>query len=358
VSHETATPAEAEPLLPAPRPGRRDELLRWLLDLGLRVSLRFSPRPAVFLIRRAFASGGGTTGRILDRHAPTAGLDVLVDEPYGSGPDELLDVVRPAGTTAALPLVVWIHGGAWVGGTKDELRGFGRIVANLGYVVALPRYSLAPERRYPTPLRQLMAALAYLQAKTARYGLDPGRIVIGGDSAGAQLAAQLATIVTTPGYGEAVGVAPTIDAGELRGVVLACGPYDLELARHAGSETGRRLIDAVLWAYTGRRNPMDDPAFAGWSITDNLTASFPPALITAGNADPLRAHSELLAERLSTVGADVETQFFPSDHEPPLGHEYQFNLDLADAQAFLDRLTGFLARRLDPEPSTSGTLAP
>src|SRR5262249_50932199 len=161
--------------------------------------------------------------------------------------------------------------------------------------VALPRYSLAPEHHYPTPLRQLMAALAYLRANGARYGLDPGRIVIGGDSAGAQITAQLASLVTTPGYADGVGVPSTISPGELRAVALACGPYALGLARHASSGAGRRLIDAVLWAYAGTRNPVSNPALSGWSVTDHLTPAFPPALITVGNADPLRAHSELLA---------------------------------------------------------------
>jgi len=316
----------------------------------------FSPRPAVFVIRRAFAAGGGTTGRILDRHAPAHGIDVVVDEPYGDEPDALVDVIRPTGVAGRLPLVVWVHGGAWVGGSKDELRGFGRIVASLGYVVALPRYSLAPEHHYPTPLRQLMAALGFLQANAEQHGLNPTRIVIGGDSAGAQITAQLASLVTTPGYAEALGVPSTIRPDDLLGVVLACGPYDLELARSAGSPTGRRLIDAVLWAYGGTRNPDSNPAFSAWSVTDHLTTAFPPALITVGNADPLRAHSELLAERLIAQGVEVDTLFFRPEHEPPLGHEYQFDLDLVDARAFLDRLAAFLARRLDGP--ASGTLAP
>ncbi|MGH2555680.1 MAG: hypothetical protein ACRDHO_08195 [Actinomycetota bacterium] len=65
-----------------------------------------------------------------------------------------------------------------------------------------------------------------------------------------------------------------------------------------------------------------------------------------GNVDPLRPHSELLAEKLRAVGAEAETSFFPDDHRPPLGHEYQFDLDTDEGELFLERLLMFLRQRL------------
>jgi acetyl esterase/lipase len=79
---------------------------------------------------------------------------------------------------------------------------------------------------------------------------------------------------------------------------------------------------------------------------DHVTSAYPPTLITAGNADPLRSHSESLVERLRAVGTDPETVFFARDHRPPLGHEYQFDLDGDAGRLFLDRTLGFLRRRL------------
>jgi acetyl esterase/lipase len=293
----------------------------------------------VILIRRVFAAGGAATARALEPHTPS-GIDVLADERYGDGPDELLDVLRPAGVDGPLPVVLWVHGGGWVGGSKEELRGWLALIASHGYAVAAPRYSLAPEQRYPTPARQIMRALRHLQDGAGRLGLDPGRLVLAGDSAGAQLAAQAAALVTTPGYADAVGVEPTVDAGQLRGVVLACGPYDLDLLGAGGS----RLVDAVGWAYSGRRRYRDDPLFATLSVARHVGAAFPPALITVGDADPLRPHSELLAERLRAAGVETETVFFPAGHDPPLGHEYQFDLDTDAGRLFLDRMLAFLAR--------------
>ncbi len=316
-----------------------------IADATLRASLLVTPRPAALLLRRAFAAGGARTARGLAAHAPD-GVSSLVDERYGDEPDMLLDVHRPAGAGAALPALVWVHGGGWVGGSKEELADYFRLIASHGYAVVAPRYSLAPGRRYPTPTRQAMRALAHVQAEAEQLGIDPTRIALGGDSAGAQIAAQLGALVTTPRYANAVGIAPTLAADRLRGLVLACGPYDLALAGSAASPEGRRFLTTVLWAYSGRRRFLDDPHFATFSVGDHLSPAFPPALITVGNADPLRAHSELLVERLRAHGVEPETVFFAADREPPLGHEYQFDLDTDAGRLFLERLLAFLAARL------------
>jgi acetyl esterase/lipase len=315
------------------------------MSLVLRVSLLFSPRPAVLLLRQLFTAGGAAVARGLEAHTPT-NVTALVDERYGGDPDEVLDVYRPAGFQGALPTVVWVHGGGWIAGSKEELAGYFKLIASKGYAVIGPRYSLAPKKRYPRATTQIMQVLQHLQSNAERLQLDPARIVIAGDSAGAQLTAQVAALVTAPEYADAVGVDPTIRADQLRGVVLACGPYDLVRLAAGNTPVGTRLVQAVLWAYSGKRKFLEDREFATFSLTDYVTAAFPPALITVGNADPLRTHSELLAAKLRKNGAEPDTLFFPADYEPPLGHEYQFTLDTDAAQLFLDRLLGFLQRQL------------
>lgn len=321
-----------------------ERILRAVLPLALRVSRWVSPRPAALLMRRVFAIDGARTAETLDRHAP-ADVVALVDERYGDEPDMLLDVYRPQSATAPLPLLLWVHGGGFVGGSKEELAGYLKLLARDGYVVVGPRYSLAPEHRYPTPPRQMMQALDYLSSNAERLLIDPDRIALAGDSAGAHIAAQLAALVTSPGYSAAVGINPVITSAQLLGVVLACGPYDLGVARQS-IEAGTHFVQIVLWAYMGKRHFLADPAAVTWSLTDNLTASFPPTLVTVGSADPLRPHSELLVEKLRAHGVTVETVFHPDDHQPPLGHEYQFDLDTDPGRLFLDRARAFLRQHL------------
>jgi acetyl esterase len=335
--------------------GDRDRrLVRWCAGAAVRASLLISPWPAALLVRKVFAASGAKLAAALDEHAPATVLG-LIDERYGADPDMFLDVFRPAATTAPLPLVVWVHGGGFVGGSKEELAGYFKLLASNGFAVAALRYSLAPGHRYPTPLRQLMQALQYLQANAGRLVIDPDRIALAGDSAGAHIAAQAGALVTTPGYADAVGITATVSSAQLRGLVLACGPYDLQLGRHPSSPAGHLFMQIALQSYSGKRRFLDDPAFAAWSITDNVSPAFPPALITVGNADPLRPHSELLARKLRTQGAEIETLFFPASHQPPLDHEYQFDLDTDAGKLFLDRMLTFLRQRFTAPPQSLGT---
>jgi len=128
--------------------------------------------------------------------------------------------------------------------------------------------------------------------------------------------------------------------------VLPCGPYDVGLARDPGSEFRRCFLQVVLWAYSGRRHFLDDPTFATLSVTDNVSARFPPVLITVGNVDPLRARPGLFVSKLRAIGAEPETLLFPDDHQPALNREYQFDLDTPDGQLFLRHVRGFLRQHL------------
>ncbi len=334
----------------ASRGGAGERVKRWCAGIAVRASLVVTPRLAARLMRRAFAAAGSLSAQELEKHAPP-GVVALTDERYGGEDDMLLDVFRPADAAGPLPLVLWVHGGGWVSGSKDGLTSYLKLIASHGYVVAGPGYSLAPEHQYPTPPRQMMQALEYLQVNADRYQIDPDRIAIGGDSAGAQIAAQLGAIVTTPGYAAAVGVPPVITAAQLRGLVLACGRYDLGLAEQVCTGADRRYMKTIMWAYSGTRHYLRDPFFATFSVANHVTPAFPPAFITVGNGDPLRPLSELLADKLCAQGIEPETLFFPTAHLPLLGHEYQFDLDAPEGQLFLERMLAFLQRRLvEPAP--------
>jgi acetyl esterase/lipase len=171
--------------------------------------------------------------------------------------------------------VVWVYGGGGLGGSKEELAGYLKVLASYGYAVVGPRHALAPEHRYPAPTSHVMLALGHPRDNAERLRLDPDRTVLAGDSARAQIAAQV-------GLRGSGGRAPS--------------PQD----RAVG-----------LSAYSGRRRFLQDAAFATCSVTNHLTPTFPPTLLTVGNADPLRPHSELLDELLRAQGLEPETLFSP-----------------------------------------------
>jgi acetyl esterase/lipase len=78
------------------------------------------------------------------------------------------------------------------------------------------------------------------------------------------------------------------------------------------------------------------------SVNRHVTAEYPPAFVSAGNADPLAPQSVLMAGAIAGKGVSVDTLFFPAGHSPSLPHEYQFNLDEAAGREALERLAAFL----------------
>lgn len=169
-------------------------------------------------------------------HVPD-GVAGIVDQQFGPSEVERLDVWFPEGTAKALPTVVWVHGGGWVSGDKSDVAPYLKILAGHGFTVIGVNYALAPGTKYPAPVRQANAALAYVLDNAARLHVDPGTIVLAGDSAGAQIAGQLEIATTTPGYAKALGLVPAV--GTLAGMILNCGPYDpAELTAHSSGILG------------------------------------------------------------------------------------------------------------------------
>lgn len=315
-----------------------------LLALAVVLAWRVTPWPSALLIRHAFDRDAIAAN---DRLAPLVppGLRETLDLPYLPGdPDARLDLYLPPEGAGPFPVVVWVHGGAWISGSKDYISNYLRLIAARGYAVVGIDYAIAPGAKYPTPVVQTNAVLAYLAAEGAQLGIDPTRIVLAGDSAGAQIAAQTAITLTDPAYAERTGLAPQIDGAALRGLVLHCGGHDARGLKLEGAFGA--FLRTVLWSYLGTRDIAADPRLADFSIPPNLHAGLPAIFISAGNADPLEPQSRAVAERAGQLGVPVDALFFPKDHVPPLGHEYQFDLTteagqeaFARTMAFLDRVT-------------------
>ena len=307
-------------------------------------ALKFSPWPSVLLIRYAFAKDTASRTLVLEKHQPADVVESR-DQRYAAGEDARLDVFFPsmaARSGQALPTIVWIHGGAFVYGSKSDVAGYLRILAARGYTTVGIDYSIAPSEKYPTPVKQANEALAFLVRNAARYHVDTARLFLAGDSAGAQIAAQLAAIISDPRYAASVGISPSIPRTQLRGIALFCGVYDLSAIKLDGQFGG--FIRTVSWSYFGSKNLTDDPRLAEFAVNRQLTPAFPPAFISVGNADPLAPQSALMAAAMRNQGVTVDSLFFPADYNPPLVHEYHFNLDQAAASEALARLNAFFDR--------------
>lgn len=329
---------------------RHTKLAKWLMGISIGILLlviltwaafTFSPWPNSMLIRDAFDKNGAKVAAALEKHIP-AGVTEIQNQQYRpNDKDGYLDVFYPENTSTALPTVVWVHGGAWVSGDKNEVDNYLKILASHGYTVIGVDYSIAPEHRYPLPLTQVNDALNYLQNNADRLHIDTNNIVLAGDSAGSQIVAQMANIITSPAYADEVGIKPTLASQKLKGMLLNCGAYDLALPDYNG-EFGK-FLHTVLWAYSGKKDFLKDPTLKQASVVNYVTSAFPPAFITAGNADPLEPQSQEFAKKLTSLGVPVSTLFYPANHQPQLPHEYQFDLDTEDGTKAMDTMLAFLS---------------
>ncbi|HUL93886.1 MAG TPA: alpha/beta hydrolase [Burkholderiales bacterium] len=308
-------------------------------------AFKLSPWPSALAIRAAFDKDATTASQALAKHVPP-GVSSRLNERYDADPDARLDVFYPSeleNGERALTTVVWVHGGGWISGSKNQIANYLKILAGKGYTVVGVDYSVAPGKTYPTPLRQVNAALAYLQREAKRLHVDASRFVLAGDSGGAHIAAQVANLVSAPAYAAALGIAPSIGRPQLRGTILYCGGYDFGKINLDGAFG--EFMRTVLWSYFGRKDYAAHPLYATASVIGFLTPDFPPAFISVGNADPLAPQSRALAETLAARGVRVDTLFFSDDTAPALAHEYQFNLDSASGRLALERSLKFLAER-------------
>ncbi|WP_091227036.1 alpha/beta hydrolase [Microbacterium sp. 3J1] len=302
-----------------------------------------TPWPSAMLIRSVFTQGGEATAAEMDAHVPDTALTEQLDVAYSDGgADTTMDVFAPASATAPLPTVVWIHGGAWISGEKENVDPYMRILAAEGYTTIAVNYTIGPEGVYPLAVHQLNDALAYIDEHAEELGVDPNQIVLAGDSAGGQLASQMATLITSPDYAAIMDIEPSLEASQVVATILNCGVYDLAALARLDGIAGWGLKSAM-WAYSGTKTWAEDSTGATMSTIDWVTADFPTTYISGGNGDGLTwLQSIPMAQRLEELGVDVTTLFWPAPHEPALPHEYQFHLDMPDARTALQKTIEFL----------------
>lgn len=308
-----------------------------------------TPWPSAMLIRSVFERGGAETAAEMERHQPDVAITETLGIPYAPG--LTLDVFTVAEPGEVLPVIVWVHGGAWISGSSADVDPYLRILASEGYTTVGVDYTLGPEAEYPTAVEELVAALGYLEENAADLRIDPTRIVLAGDSAGAQLASQLALLTTNDRYAQILGIEPSLSPDQLVGVILNCGVYDLEaMAKLSGLVAWG--FQVALWSYTGTKSWSTSYEGATMSTIDFLTADFPPTYISGGNGDGLTWMQSIpMSTALQSAGVPVTELFWPARHEPALPHEYQFKLDTPEAQVALDATITWLAETV-PAAST------
>jgi acetyl esterase len=209
-------------------------------------------------------------------------------------------IVKPAGATGVLPVVLYIHGAGWVFGnahTHDRL--VRELAVGAGAAVVFPEYDLSPEARYPVAIEQNYTVARWIVAEGADRGLDTTRIAVAGDSVGGNMAAALTLMAKERAdvhLAAQVLFYPVTDAS------FDTGSY------HQFAEGYFLRRDGMQWfwdQYTTDPAQRAEITASPLRATTEQLAGLPQALVITGEADVLRDEGEAYADKLRAAGVEV-----------------------------------------------------
>lgn len=223
--------------------------------------------------------------------------DILVPGPAGNLP---VRVYHPSPGTP-LPLLIYYHGGGWVIGNIEVVDKPARALANASQcVVAATQYRLAPETKFPGPVEDCYAVTSWLAEHAGEVGADAGKLVVGGDSAGGNLAAAVALMSRDRG-------GPEI-AYQLLIYPVTAPARGTQFDSYRDNADGYLLTrgsmewfwDHYLASPEDGNNPYASPLKA------SDLSGLPPAMVITAEFDPLRDEGSAYADRLQEAGVQVK----------------------------------------------------
>ena len=262
----------------------------------------------------------------------------------GGGRELRCDVYTPPGEVKNAPGVVLVHGGGWRQGDRSQLRGYGITFGRRGYVCVAPEYRLTPESPWPAQIEDVKAAIRWTRANATKLGIDPDRIAIEGNSAGAHLALLAAGTVGVDAL-EGDGGNPGVSTD----VCAAIGVYAPTLLWHGEHVKGGVPMAAIDTAAVAEVAQQASPV-------SHVRADYPPTMLIHGTTDtvvPPKA-SLLMYEALVEAGVPVELHMYAEqphgfDAAPDFGKQCS-----AEMLLFLDR---YVRDRAAADGGTGGVRA-
>lgn len=223
-----------------------------------------------------------------------ASADFSIAGPGGPIP---LRLYRPKGSAAGaqLPALVFFHGGGWVLGDIETHDPLCRLLANRsGCAVVSVDYRLAPEHKFPAAVEDAVAVTRYLAAQGEALGIDGGRLALGGDSAGGNLATVVALTLRDAG-------GPPL---RLQLMLYPATDFAMDTPSHSEFANGYMLTRERMqyFADSYLRSPRDVSDWRASPLQAKDLSRLPPAFIMTASHDPLRDEGKAYADRLNAAG--------------------------------------------------------
>ena len=226
------------------------------------------------------------------------------------GEDEkwnLLDLYLPKNVSGKLPVLINIHGGGWVYGTKETYQFYGLGMAKRGFAFVNPNYKLGPEVQFPKELDQVNQYIHWVADHADEYNLDKNNVFLVGDSAGGQMAEQYTAILTNPEYREKFGY--ELPDLKFRAVALN-SPATFIL--------DEGIIGGATTAYFTEEIMTDPKTRDMLDVEKYITSEFLPTFISTANEDFIHDCAVRLDGFLRAKGIEViQKSWGDQDHPEP-----------------------------------------
>ena len=235
------------------------------------------------------------------------------DLQYGEDPKwNLLDLYLPKNVEGKIPVIINIHGGGWVYGTKETYQFYGLGMAKRGFAFVNPNYKLGPEVNFPKELDQVNEYIYWVADHADEYNLDKNNVFLIGDSAGGQMAEQYTAILTNPEYREKFGYKLT-DL-KFRAVALnSPATFMLDKGMMAGGTLAYFKPDV-----------MDEKNRDLLNVEKYITEDFLPTFISTANQDFIHDCAVRLDGFLRAKGIEVIQKSW-GDEKHPEPHVFLIN---------------------------------
>ncbi len=231
---------------------------------------------------------------------------------YGADQEwNLLDVYKRKDAGEKTPVIIIVHGGGWVYGTKEIYQFYGMGLAQRGFAVINYTYRLAPEVKFPASLEDTNTVIGWMYENEEKYGFDTENVFMVGDSAGAHILGLYSAICTDSSYAAKYPFA--VPKGFIpSGIGMNCGAYELF---QADGSICKGAVDREL---------MEDFLPEGGShkeitlinVVDHVNAKFPPAYIMTAYGDFLMEQAPLLIEAYDKAGVDYVSKVYGTEDKP------------------------------------------
>jgi acetyl esterase/lipase len=250
---------------------------------------------------------------------------------YGKAGDRSLklDLYRHLKADRPLPLIIFIHGGGWKGGDRSDMAFYCVTFAEKGYITATISYRFSQEAIFPAAVSDAKCAVRFLRANAAKYGIDPNKIAVSGNSAGGHLSMMVGFSPDVPeldGEGGNPGVSSRVQA-----VIDFYGPVDMttDFARK------QKVLKDFLGGKTWEEAP---DLYKKSSPITYLTKDDPPTLVIHGTVDDI-----VPIDQADTLAAKLKELGIPSLYDRVEG--WPHTMDLAEAvnrhcQYYMDKFLG------------------